>query len=352
MKRIYFDNAATTPIDKRVLKAMKPYLTNKYGNPSSVHKEGREARIAIEKARKTVADILKCSPDEIFFTSGASEGNSLVSKKYNYLCDKTSHDSMVLANYKKTFGGYSYPLVDSETGHIHLPNDKYDNLHVDLTQAIGKLDICLYSYSFSYNTITLYNEATKLKLDNCATASFSGHKFGAPKGVGVLFIRKEWQDVFKPLIYGHQENGFRGGTENVAGIVGLAKALELATAEMGKDNKAISNVVECILKEIKKKNIEKCIKVEANHNIINITFKSLSAQSAVQIFDRMGIAISAGSACSSGSDEPSNTLLFYGYTPTEALQTIRVSVGKQNTIHQAKKFVKVLRKIIDKYDTE
>ena len=114
MRRIYLDNAASTPIDRRVLKAMKPFLKNEYGNPSSVHKEGREARNAIEKARKDIAEALHCHSEEIFFTSGASESNSWVSKNVDYYCDDTSHDSILLANLTSSvFDVYSYPLIDS-----------------------------------------------------------------------------------------------------------------------------------------------------------------------------------------------------------------------------------------------
>lgn len=364
MKRIYLDNAASTPIDRRVLRAMRPFLKGKYGNPSSVHKEGREARNAIEKARKDIAEALHCHPEEIFFTSGASESNSWVSKSIDYYCDDVSHDSMLLANpIRNVFDVYSYPLIDSETGQLHYSLEGYNDCHVDLTQAIGKIDIYLYSYESKSPVITFYNNT--LGLDKCATASFSAHKFGGPKGVGVLFIRKNKQDMFVPLIYGHQENGFRGGTENVAGIVGMAEALKIAVKNIDKNKHHI-------------RVLQDYIKIHANHpgnirssepfplfwnwgcfndvgvrgenGIVNITFKNLDAQTAVQIFDREGIAISAGSACNSGSDEPSKILLANDYTPEEAMRTIRISIGKQNTLHEIKRFVKILRKIIDKYD--
>lgn len=344
MKRVYLDNAATTPIDKKVLRAMKPYLTNKYGNPSSTHKEGREAFFAIDKARNSIAKILNCNADEIFFTSGASESNSWVSKNLTYNCDPTSHDSMLLANLHSNFNHViSYPLLDSETGHLHLSEGENNFVHVDLTQAIGKLNIKLYSVNSQEGFLTLYND--EFNLNNCATASFSGHKFGAPKGIGVLFIRKSFQQHFMPLIYGHQESGMRGGTENVAGIVGIAKALELATKNLYKNVNHIRKLQSYIVKHISKE-----IKVNTNHGIINITFDNLNAQTAVQLFDNYNIAVSAGSACNSGSDKPSKTLLSLGYTEEQATKTIRVSLGKQNTLHEIKYFVKILKKIIDKYD--
>lgn len=352
MKRLYFDNAASTPINKHVLRAMKPYLTKYYGNPSSIHYEGLMAHIAIEKARKDIAKILNCREDEIFFTSGASESNSWVSKNFGYYCNGTSHDSMVLANVDREIelSYYSYPLLDSETGHIHKPHKGcVDGYHIDLTQAIGKIDINLYGHktnmASNYFALTLYDNS--LGLDKCATASFSGHKFGAPKGVGVLFIRKQYQKDFVPLIYGHQENGLRGGTENVVGIVGMAEALKQAYKNIEKNKKKISRISNYITNNIygyKKMNIG------FDGSIINITFRFLNAQTAVKIFDLYGVAISAGSACNSGSDEPSRILMSQGYSKQEANNTIRISIGKQNTLHQARKFVKIFNKIIDKYD--
>lgn len=356
MRRIYLDNAASTPLDKRVLKAMKPYLTKVYGNPSSVHKEGREARIAIEKARKTIARILNCSPEEIFFTSGASEGNSWVSKNFKYHCTDNSHDSMMLANNDNKDGLLSYPLLASETGEISYLANNFGRCHIDLTQAIGKLDVNLYDYktdtSNGTSSITLYNDL--LGLGKCATASFSGHKFGAPKGVGVLFIRKQYQKDFVPLIYGHQENGLRGGTENVTGIVGMAEALKIAIKELPKNCQHIREMQDYIMTHVNcpaKIKIDN-IRVEGHNGIINITFNHLDAQTAVQIFDREGIAVSAGSACNSGTDEPSRALMASGYEEEEAKRTIRVSLGKQNTMREVKKFIKILRKVIDNYDKE
>ena len=353
---MYLDNAASTPLDRRVLKAMKPYLTKVYGNPSSVHKEGREARMAIEKARKTIAEILNCSPEEIFFTSGASEGNSWVSKNFKYYCTDNSHDSMMLANNDNKDGLLSYPLLVSETGEMNYLVNNFGQCHIDLTQAIGKLDVNLYDYKTD----------ASIGLGKCATASFSGHKFGAPKGVGVLFIRKQYQKKFVPLIYGHQENGLRGGTENVAGIVGMAEALRIATKELHKNRQHIREMQDYIMThancpaKIRADNIPisrnwagfHYIRVEGHNGIINITFNHLDAQTAVQIFDREGVAISAGSACNSGTDKPSRVLMASGYEEEEAKRTIRVSLGKQNTMREVKKFVKILRKVIDNYDKE
>ena len=350
MKRIYLDNAATTPIDKRVLKAMMPYLTTEYGNPSSIHQEGRKAHLAIDKAREKIAEILGCYEDEIFFTSGASESNSWVSKNFKCECSSFSHDSMIMANKNvRRTQIMSYPLVDSEVGCEHyIYHDCFDCCHVDLTQAVGKEYINLHEqrtvaplFPDSYVMKPLDEPAYKY-----ATASFSGHKFGAPKGIGVLFIRRDLQKNFEPLIYGHQEHELRGGTENVAGIVGMAKALELAY----KNRYEIEEKYSKLMNYIYSKLYFSGVKMLYHNNIMNITFNELDAQTAVSILDKEGIAVSAGSACNASSDEPSKILLAYGYSEEDAKKTIRVSLGKQNTLHEIKRFVKILKKIIDIYD--
>ena len=162
----------------------------------------------------------------------------------------------------------------------------------------------------------------------------------------MLFIRRDLQKNFEPLIYGHQEHELRGGTENVAGIVGMAKALELAY----KNRYEIEEKYSKLMNYIYSKLYFSGVKMSYHNNIMNITFNELDAQTAVSILDKEGIAVSAGSACNASSDEPSKILLAYGYSEEDAKKTIRVSLGKQNTLHEIKRFVKILKKIIDIYD--
>lgn len=334
MKRIYLDNAATTPLRPNALKAMMPYLTKDFGNPSSIHQEGKIAAQAIKQAREKIANILQCQPNEIFFTSGASESNSWVCKNLRMRLNKNTHDSLDMAqpegNQAKI---YALSIIDSETGNYGKINEGYEQIHADATQFIGK----------HFNFHNLYKNGT------IVTLSCSAHKFGGPKGVGLLYIRKDMQNKFMPLVYGHQENGLRGGTENVAGIVGMAAALEEAY------NESIKGLFETKAKlflKYARKNSKYNIKCNNPANgIWNITFKILNGQTAVGLFDERGIAISAGSACNSLSDKPSKILLNQGYTEEKALNTIRVSLGYQNTLKDIKTFCKILNEIIDKYDT-
>lgn len=338
MKRIYFDNAATTPLDKRVLRAIKPFLKQKYGNPSSVHKEGKETKMAIEKARIQVAKVLNCSSSEIYFTSGASESNAIIANSGNVVVSShQNHDSIELwldKNKKNNTKIYFYSVINNETGKYIRASElkKYKYIHADLTQAIGKKRIDLQ------------------KDTNITSASFSAHKFGGLKGTGVLFIRENCSMDINPLILGHQENEIRGGTENVLGIVSLGKAIELAEKDRFKNHIRINQIANYIYNNLTIEKKYKPQKMTCNNGIINLTFKHLNAQSAVQILDKYGIAVSAGSACNSNSDEPSKILIDEGYSIDEANKTIRISLGKQNTLREAKRFIKVLKKIIDKYD--
>lgn len=327
MKRIYFDNAATTPIRKKVLKAIKPYLTKYYGNPSSLHKEGRFASKAIEDTREKIARILKVKTNEIFFISGASEGNSWVGKNFWVADGGNSHSSITMLpeqDYHKPFIATA-PYVESETGLygadvlLDLARDLNEKVHLDLTQTIPHF-------------------IPDLKKLNVACATFSGHKIGAPKGCGVMYIREDIQKCFEPLIYGHQENELRGGTENVVGIVGLGVALEETVKNYYKENRRKKKIGFYIYKKLR----DYVKDISLSNDIINITFANLNAQSAVQILDKQGIAVSAGSACISGSDEPAKAYLDR-MSREDALKTIRVSIGFKNTLHEAKKFCKILR---------
>lgn len=321
------DNAASTPVSRAVCKAMKPYFTKYYGNPSSVHKEGFKTRVAIESARENIAKLLGCNVNEIFFTSGASEANSWVSAMCGCLYDDSSHDSIKLANDGQHGSLYSVPMANSETGRPSYYINSSLPFHLDLTQSVGKKKFCLHK-------------------TECVSASLSAHKFGGPKGVGLLYIREDYQDHFKPLIYGHQEGGLRGGTENVAGIIGMAKALELVYKHWQRNKQKMISFRNKIERFLEKEGV----RYSSAENIINITFKNLNAQTAVRLFDKDGVAISAGSACNSGSDEPSKALLYYGYSEEDAMKTIRVSLGIQNTKRDIRRFCKILKKIIDKYD--
>lgn len=339
MKRIYFDNAATTPLNKGVLRAIRPFLTKEYGNPSSNHKEGREVRQAIEKARLQVSKALNCKPQEIFFTSGASESNSIIVHSSPFLITlKNNHDSLelganVVNDNEARVGWFGFSGVNSETGINYMKVGKaasfdFQWVHADLTQMIGKQKVDLKNLYW------------------ITSASFSGHKFGALKGVGVLFVREDKQKFVKPLIYGHQEQGLRGGTENVVGIVSLGEAIEIATKNMVKNAKRVSKIEDFLKKRINGMGLL----CRGENGILSITFDNVFASTIMHFLDMRGVAVSVGSACNSDLEKPSNVLMQSGYTEDEALRTIRVSIGAQNTLREARKFCKILQEIVDKFD--
>ena len=335
---INFDNNAMSNPTRHVLSVLRNVYKKRYNNPSSIYLDGIRSMNRVEIARNQIANALGCDTYEIFFTSGASESNSWVSKNYNLDVDTNSHNSILMSNQyylpnKKTIK--AFPYVVSETGYNLYNNkfnnkyDKYlDNCFVDLTQAIGKYKIDLH------------------KNKQIGFASASGQKFGGILGCGILYVRKDLQNNFEPLIYGTQERGFRGGTLNFPAIICFGKAIADASQNINCNNKKIHRILDYIIKNIDNKNI----KFRSSSNVLNITFNKLLGQSAVQIFDKYGINISAGSACSSEEDSPSQAYLNLGLTEEEALRTIRISVGSYNTIRQAKKFVKVIGIIIDKYE--
>lgn len=326
---IYLDNAATTKIDNMVLAEMLPYFREQYGNPSSLYALGRQAKKAIEKAREQIAEAINAEPKQIFFTSGATESNNWVCSNFDrILCSPYEHHSIlnnpdtiqidIGVSLKDNINKYrpelvSYMWVNNETGDIYdvekisaICHKKNTPFHIDGTQAFGHIPV-------------------DVKKVDCDFLSLSGHKFHAPKGVGILYIKKP--DIFDPILYGgQQENYLRAGTENVAFIVGMGKAAELYNYSLERDERC---------RKIQKKIVDtfSCWKdVYLNTDItnsisstLNIAFKNVESESLMLLLDMDGICVSAGSACNSGSLEPSHVLKEIG-TPEEYIyNSIRLS---------------------------
>lgn len=326
---IYLDRAATSPIDTEVLKAMKPYLTKHFGNPSSLYSIGREARKAVETAREQVANAINAEPEQIVFTSGASESNNWVCSIFDrVLCSPYEHHSILnhphttrtmrttipLANdiFRYSPKLVSHMWVSNEIGTIYdvkeiakISHDMDVPFHTDATQAFGHINI-------------------DVKEINCDFLSLSGHKFKAPKGVGVLYIKEP--DKFKPLIYGgRQEHSLRAGTENVAAIVGIGKAAELfhiprktfrCVEIQNRFVKAFSDMTDVHFN------------TDINNSIsttLNVGFKGVESESLMLLLDRDGICVSSGSACNSGSLEPSHVLKAIGCPEEYIYNSIRLS---------------------------
>ena len=311
-KIIYIDYAATAPITKPVLEAMLPYLTENYGNPSSLYSLGREAKKAIEHAREQVANAINAEPNQIVFTSGATEANNWVCSLFHYvLCSPYEHHSVlkrpnttsmlphcsVKWNIQEELPNLvSYMMVNNETGEIYNVSSIADichgyNLlfHTDATQAFSHIPI-------------------DVKQLDCDFLSLSGHKFHANKGVGILYIKDP--DKFKPFLYGGaQEKKLRAGTENVASIVGMGKAMELYnySPERVKRCKGIQMKFYNAFCEMTDVHFNTSI-YDSISSTLNIGFKSIESESLMLLLDMDGICVSAGSACNSGSLEPSHVL--------------------------------------------
>lgn len=326
---IYLDNAATTPITKPVFNAMMPFLTEQYGNPSSLYSFGRTTHKAIEIARELIAKAINAETRQIFFTSGATESNNWVCRMFDkVMCSPYEHHSILnqpntvttnthipLANdiYKHYPKLISNMWVNNEIGQIYdiakivtISHEMGVPVHTDGTQAFGHIPI----------------DVTETDVD---FLSLSGHKFHAPKGTGILYIKEP--DKFKPLLYGgKQESSYRAGTENVASIVGMGKAAELYNYSSERDKHC---------KEIQNKFVEAFsfwqdvyFNTDVAHSIsstLNVAFKNVESESLMLLLDMDEICVSSGSACNSGSLEPSHVLKAIG-TPEEYIHnSIRLS---------------------------
>lgn len=375
MNTIYLDNNATTQVDQEVINVMLPFFGEKYGNPSSIHRFGGFVRRHVETGREQVAKLLGAKPEEIFFTSCGSESDNLALKgfaaKYNnririitstvehpairvtskYLKEKGAElieigvDSNGMLNMEQfmaapidKFTIVSFMWANNETGVIFPIETIAEHVkknggvfHTDAVQAVGKIPINL----------------SKSSIDLLA---LSGHKLHAPKGIGVCYIRKG--TPFEPLLHGgHQEEGVRAGTENVPYIVGLGKACELALKYMHDENTKVKALRDKLEREL----LAKCTGAKLNGdpekrlpNTTNISFEFIEGESILLHLDENGIAASSGSACTTGSLEPSHVMRAMGIDYTFAHSSTRFSLSRFTTEVEIDKVIEVMPPIIEK----
>lgn len=340
----YLDYAATTPMLEVVRKAMYEAEEKFFANASALHTPGHLAMNEIEACRALLARIIGAEPEEIIFTSGASESNNTVIRTFEgcqIVASPLEHHSILET--AKVYGGnkkpklFSWMLANNETGEIlELPKKKKDEyLHSDLTQALGKIPI----------------DIKKLNLDY---ATFSAHKIGGPIGVGALYIRKG--APFKPLIIGgNQEKKRRGGTYNTVGIVGFRAALEYLAKHdtptlFGKDVIKLRNrLAERILSEIPGSSLNTDLTLgKSLPNILNASFKAAEGESIQLYLDAEGVVVSTGSACASGDAKPSHVLMAKSGDAEVAHSSIRFSFGLENTLQDVDRVMEVLPGIIKK----
>lgn len=360
---LYCDYSATTPILPEVLVSMMPYLIDKYGNPSSIYTLGREAKIAVEDSRNIIANILGCNSEEIIFTSGGTEGDNLAIKGVAqsrgkdglYITSKIEHPAVLNCFKELEDNGYDVIYLDvtkdgivkveqlmniiNTNKKINFVSIMYANNELGIVQPIDDIGDILKRYD---PNIIFHTDAVQaigkrkisLKDSTIDILSASGHKFGAPKGIGFIYIKNGIELKYQNL-GGGQEFGKRSGTENVANIVGISKALEV-------HNKMLSNLDEVtqlqekesyllsLLSQVQDAKLNVSYTCDKITGVLNIRFKDVSAQSLLLYLDDKNICISAGSACHSDSDTPSHVLKAIGLTDEEALSSVRISFD--NTI--------------------
>ena len=376
MRRIYLDHAATTPTHPEVVKAMLPFFSDAFGNPSSIYSYGQEAKGAVEEARTKVAELIGARSEEIVFTSGGTEADNLALKGLAYASEhKGNHIITTSIEHHAVLEACKF-LEKRGLEITCLPVDKYGLVDpADVKKAITAKTILIsvmhannevgtiepveeigeiarkagaYFHTDAVQTVGhIPVNVDKLKVD---LLSISGHKFNGPKGVGALYVRKGTKLV--PLVHGGEhEKRRRAGTENVPAIVGLGKAVELAGQEMGREVERLTNLRDKLIRGL----VGKIDSVHLNGhptrrlpNNVNISIDFVEGESILLNLDLEGICASTGSACSSASLEPSHVLLALGLSPEQAHGSLRFTLGRDNTQADVERVLEVLPGIVAK----
>ena len=373
---IYLDNSATTPLKKEVLDAMMPYLTQHFGNPSSIYTIGRDAKAAIETARQQVADAIGATPAEIYFTGCGSEADNWAIKGIARAKEKKGKHIITSAiEHHAVLHTLNY-LEKQGFEVTYLPVDEFGKISLAVLEEAIRPDTILITIMTANNevgtiqpileigkiarahNVVFHTDAVQaigvLEMDvkeMCVDMlSLSAHKFGGPKGVGALYVR----NGIRPEIFMHggaQERARRAGTENVASIVGLGKAITLATKNIPEKAKKLSALrdylIEHIMKEIPyvKLNGHPADRLPGN---ANFSFHFIEGESLLLMLDLNGIAASSGSACTSGSLDPSHVLLAMGLPHETAHGSLRISIGEENTKEEIDQVIALLPQIVQK----
>jgi len=356
MKKVYLDYAATTPCDTEVIKAMEPYFLEKFGNASSIHSYGQEAKKAVEDSRQTLASFLGADPSEIVFTSGGTESNNFAIKGVAYALEKKGNHIITTAIEHHAVIEPCKFLEKRGFNVTYVPVDKYGLVsHEDIKRAITDktILICVMHANNEIGTIQPVAEIGKIAREkgiyfhtdavqtvghipvnvnelNVNLLSLSAHKFYGPKGVGALYIRKGTRiETF--LHGGDQEKARRASTHNTSGIAGLGKAIELCQDKMEQEAKYQMALRDKLIKEIPHKISEVYLNGHPTQrlpNNVNFSIKYIEGESILLNLDMLGIACSTGSACTSSSLEPSHVLLAIGLAHEMAHGSLRITLGR------------------------
>ena len=376
MRRIYMDHSATTPVDSRVVEAMLPYMNEKFGNASSIHSFGRVAKVSLEEARESIAEFCGAHANEIYFTSGGTESDNMAIQGIaRQLSDKGNHIITSMIEHHAVL--HTCEWLEKEGFEItYLKPDEYGMIHPDAVAPAIRNDTILVTIMHANNEVGTINpiddigqisrergvvfhtdavqtfgkipiDLSQLPVD---LMSMSGHKIYGPKGVGILYVRKGIK--LKPITFGgaHERNR-RPGTENIPGIIGLAKAVEICEKQMIKDEVEIKKLREALYSII----TERIPKVKLNGHpdqrlagLLNLTFEGIEGEALLLSLDLKGVAASSGSACTSGSVNPSHVLRAMGIKPELAQSSIRFSLGRSNTMDDVEYTATNLIEIVDR----
>ncbi len=360
MRQIYLDHNATTPVRKEVLDAMMPYFSEEYGNASSVYSMGQKARQKIDESRELIGSALGTEAADIIFTSGGTESNNFAIKGVA-MANLNKGRHVITSNIEHPAVLEPCRFIEKELGFdvTYLPVDKYGVVDLDELKDSIRKDTILISIMFANNetgTIQPIKEIAKIARGNkiyfhtdaaqvlgklpidveelgVDLCSFSGHKVYGPKGIGALYLRKGVKII--PFQHGgHHERNKRAGTENVPGIVGFGKAVEIADRDMKKNDAHLKKLTKKMWEELSKELKEIYLNGHPENRLsstLNISFRYIEGESMVLNFDMKGIYASTGSACTSGSLEPSHVLTAMGVPPDMAQGSVRFSFGYENT---------------------
>jgi len=376
MRKVYMDHSATTPVDPEVLEAMLPFLKEKFGNPSSIHSFGREAKIALEESREKMASFLKTKASEIYFTSGGTESDNMAIKGIAYLLkhkgkhiitSKIEHHAVLHTCEYLEKQGYNitylspdqYGLISPESvaeaitdetiliSIMHVNNEVGTINPIDkIAQVAKKHNVLFHSdavQSFGKLSINL----SRLPVD---LLSFSGHKIYGPKGIGGLYVRKGIQ-LEKLFHGGSHERNRRPGTENLPGIIGMAKAIEICADNMSKEHKRILDLQNTFWEKLHQSIPKITLNGHPTERIagnLNISFAGIEGESLLLSLDLKGVAASSGSACTSGSVEPSHVLIAMKIKPELAQSSIRFTLGRSNTMEDIEYVAQILPEIVQR----
>lgn len=376
MMRVYMDNAATTALKREVLEQMTPYLTEIYGNPSSVHAFGREAKKGMDRAREQVASALNASADEIFFNGGGTEGDNAVitgvaekckAKGRHIITTSVEHHAVLHACERLEGRGYSV---------TYLPADEYGRVSARQVEEAIREDTILVSVMFANNevgtimpvaeigaacrkhNVLFHTDAVQaaghipidVKKMNIDLLTLSAHKFHGPKGVGAIYAKK---GVRLPpfIVGGAQERKLRAGTENVAGVVGLGAAIELASADMQSRIARTKALRDKLIKGIPERIADVKLNGHPTERLpgnVNFSIRYIEGEAILLMLDVNGIAASSGSACTSGSLDPSHVLLAMGLSHEVAHGSLRLTLGDETTQEEVDYVLDTLPRIVER----